>query len=159
EGVRLSRLDLSQQLFTTIVAAAALSCAAVALVTSSAIAAEPWVDTRQVGPFVCQATFALRDYDGLLSQLPDLEREIDRSLSLPPAHEPLYVYLFFDAKSHREYLKQHFPDVPYRRALFVKDGGLAAVYAYRHDQLDVDLRHECTHALLHANLPAVPLWL
>ena len=35
----------------------------------------------------------------------------------------------------------------------------AAVYAYRHPELPIDLRHECTHALLHANLPMVPLWL
>jgi hypothetical protein len=36
---------------------------------------------------------------------------------------------------------------------------MAGVYAYRHDGLDFDLRHECTHALLHASLPMVPLWL
>jgi hypothetical protein len=91
--------------------------------------------------------------------LPDLEREIDRTLGLPPAHEPIYVYLFADATSHRQYLHQHFPNVPYRRALFVKEGGLAAVYTYRQDHLEIDLRHECTHALLHASLPTVPLWL
>jgi hypothetical protein len=127
--------------------------------TLSALAAEPWVDARQVGPFICQAAFPLREYDPLLAKLPELEREIDRTLGLPPAHEPIYVYLFADAQSHRQYLHQHFPAVPYRRALFVKEGGLAAVYAYRQDQLEIDLRHECTHALLHANLPAVPLWL
>ena len=33
------------------------------------------------------------------------------------------------------------------------------VLAYRSRQLEVDLRHECTHALLHASLPLVPLWL
>jgi hypothetical protein len=124
-----------------------------------ATATEPWIDARQVGPFICQAAFPLREYDPLLAKLPDLEREIDRTLGLPPAREPIYVYLFSDAQSHRQYLHQHFPDVPYRRALFVKEGGLAAVYAYRQEQLDIDLRHECTHALLHANLPAVPLWL
>jgi hypothetical protein len=122
-------------------------------------AAELWVDARQVGPFICQATFPLRDCDMQLAKLPDLEREIDRALGLPPVHEPIYVYLFSDAPSHRQYLARHFPDVPYRRALFVKAGGLAAVYAYRQAQLDIDLRHECTHALLHANLANVPLWL
>ena len=33
------------------------------------------------------------------------------------------------------------------------------VFAYRHQELGEDLRHEGTHALLHACLPAVPLWL
>jgi hypothetical protein len=159
EGVRLNCRISGQRFARLFAAVAAFACGGFGLFAPSALAAEPWVDTRQVGPFVCQATFPLRDHDSLLSQLTALERDIDRSLGLPPSREPLYVYLFSDAQSHREYLKQHFPDVPYRRALFVKDGGLAAVYAYRHDQLDVDLRHECTHALLHATLPSVPLWL
>ena len=49
--------------------------------------------------------------------------------------------------------------MPYRRALFVEQGGQQGVYVYRHDELEIDVRHECTHALLHASLPVVPLWL
>ena len=55
--------------------------------------------------------------------------------------------------------QRHFPKVPYRPALFIWDGGTPAVYTYRKPDLDVDLRHECTHALLHSVLPVVPLWL
>ena len=33
------------------------------------------------------------------------------------------------------------------------------IFAYTSRELDVDLRHETTHALLHAALPMVPLWL
>jgi hypothetical protein len=33
------------------------------------------------------------------------------------------------------------------------------VFAYRSEELEIDVRHESTHALLHASLPAVPLWL
>ncbi|OHB79159.1 MAG: hypothetical protein A2W31_18440 [Planctomycetes bacterium RBG_16_64_10] len=33
------------------------------------------------------------------------------------------------------------------------------MFAYRHQELSVDLRHECTHALLHSALDVVPLWL
>ena len=33
------------------------------------------------------------------------------------------------------------------------------VFAYRSRQFSVDIRHECTHALLHTTLPMVPLWL
>jgi hypothetical protein len=36
---------------------------------------------------------------------------------------------------------------------------LPSIYAYRKPDLDVDLRHECTHAVLHGVLPVVPLWL
>ena len=60
---------------------------------------------------------------------------------------------------HRTYIEAHYPDIPYRRALFIKEHGLAGLYAYRHADLAVDLRHECTHAMLHASLPYVPLWL
>ena len=51
------------------------------------------------------------------------------------------------------------PGVPYRRALYVKAAGPGRVYVYRSKELPVDLRHESTHALLHAALPMVPLWL
>lgn len=122
-------------------------------------AADRWSDTRQSGPFVCQATFPLQEYEPLLAELQELQPELVRILGVSPAPEPVYIYLFSDAAAHRRFLAEHYPSVPYRQALFVKEGGLAGVYAYKHDRLDVDLRHECTHALLHASLPMVPLWL
>lgn len=33
------------------------------------------------------------------------------------------------------------------------------VYAYLNSEFEIDVRHESTHALLHASLPSVPLWL
>ncbi|HMP07648.1 MAG TPA: hypothetical protein PJ982_14960, partial [Lacipirellulaceae bacterium] len=68
-------------------------------------------------------------------------------------------FLLADQTRHRRFLAQLYPRIPYRRALYVRREGRASVYAYRHGELPVDLRHECTHALLHANLPTVPLWL
>ncbi|MGD9633207.1 MAG: hypothetical protein AB7G28_21625 [Pirellulales bacterium] len=127
--------------------------------TDQVRAAGRWVDTRQSGPFICQAEFPLDEYDPLLLELQQLQPELVRILGVTPAPEPVYIYLFADAESHRRFLKEHYPDVPYRPALFVKEGGMAGVYAYKHDDLATDLRHECTHALLHAALPMVPLWL
>jgi hypothetical protein len=139
---------------------ALLASIALVLATSSLLpAAEHWVDTRQSGPFICQAAFSLKEYEPLLAELQELQPELMRILGVSPAPEPVYIYLFSDAKSHRRFLEENYPDVPYRPALFVKEGGMAGVYAYRHDALAVDLRHECTHALLHASLPMVPLWL
>ena len=43
--------------------------------------------------------------------------------------------------------------------MFVLENGSPGVYTYEKADLDIDLRHECTHALLHASLPVVPLWL
>jgi hypothetical protein len=119
----------------------------------------PWVDTRQLGPFVCAATFPLDQYEPLFAELPGLQQELVRVLGIAPAAEPVHIYLFADADAHRAYIDEHYPHVPYRRALYIKESGQAGVYAYRHEELAIDLRHECTHALLHANLPYVPLWL
>ena len=57
------------------------------------------------------------------------------------------------------YLKRYVPGVPNRRALYVKGQGAERVFAYWSGDVEIDLRHECTHALLHASLPMVPLWL
>lgn len=122
-------------------------------------AAPGWVDERQVGPFVCRAEFDLSPYEEMLAELPALELELRRILALRPCQEPIDVLLLAGEKEHRNYLEQRFPGVPYRRALFVKQDGRATVFAYRHEELATDLRHECTHALLHADLPMIPLWL
>jgi hypothetical protein len=118
-----------------------------------------WLDSRRIEPFVIQATFPLAEYDQLFHELPELQREISRTLGIPPARAPIEIFLFSSANEYRSYLEKHFPKVPYRPALFIWDGGTPAVYAYRKPELDIDLRHECTHALLHAVLPVVPLWL
>lgn len=120
---------------------------------------EAWVDARQVGPFIIQAKFVLTPFEKLFNELPDLQRELTRTLGIPPAKDPIYVYLFDSDEEYRAYTQKHFPKVPYRTALFVLEDGLPGVYTFRKADLDVDLRHECTHALLHASLPVVPLWL
>jgi hypothetical protein len=118
-----------------------------------------WTDARQVGPFNIQATFMLAKYDKLFTELPDLQREITRTLGVRPATTPIYVYIFSNEEQYRAYTQRHFPHVPYRTALFVLEGRSPGVYTYEKADLDIDLRHECTHALLHASLPTVPLWL
>jgi hypothetical protein len=137
-----------------------------ALLTSVAIAALPrngagqtWVDWRVAGPFVCRADFSLEGQEGLLGDLAQLQYDLVRYLGIPPAREPIQLYLFGDQGTYRQFLGRHLPDVSYRRALYVKSGGVGMVFAYRSRQFAVDIRHECTHALLHASLPMVPLWL
>ena len=121
--------------------------------------AQGWTDRRVAGPFVCRADFSLHAVEGLLRDLAGLQDDLVRLLGVPPAEQWIEVYLFHDQSTYRQYLRRHFPDVPYRRALYVKSRGPGVVLAYRSQALEVDLRHECTHALLHAVLPMVPLWL
>jgi hypothetical protein len=118
-----------------------------------------WTDTRQVGPFIIQATFDLKPYEKLFAELPELQRELTRTLGVAPAKGPICVSLFDSDEQYRKFTQQHFPKVPYRSALFVLENGSPGVYTYRKADLDIDLRHECTHALLHGALPVVPLWL
>lgn len=122
-------------------------------------AAAGWADTRVAGPFVCRADFPLAGCDGLLADLAQLQRDVVRHLGIPPARQPIELYLFNDKATYTRYIKRHFPNVPYRRALYVKREGPGMVFAYRSRQFEADVRHECTHALLHAVLPVVPLWL
>jgi hypothetical protein len=137
----------------------ALTCGVLAGAAAGARGESPWVDTRQIGPFVIQATFSLDGYDSMFADLPALEKELVRTLGVKPAQEPISVYLFADAAEHRAFILEHHPNVPYRRALYIKSGGQAGVYAYRQPELATDLRHECTHALLHTQMADVPLWL
>jgi hypothetical protein len=120
---------------------------------------QTWRDSRVAGPFVCWADFSLAEMEGLFDQLAQLQEDLVRSLGIRPAERSIELCLFRDQWSYRRFLRHYFPDVPFRRALYIQRGGHATVLAYRSRQLPVDLRHECTHALLHAALPMVPLWL
>ncbi|MHC4399066.1 MAG: hypothetical protein ACYTG0_05235 [Planctomycetota bacterium] len=111
------------------------------------------------GPFVCRADFPLDGMNGLFNDLAQLQVDLVRYLGVRAANEPIELYLFRDKTSYRRFLTRYLPQVPYRRALYVKRGKTGMVFAYRSRELAVDVRHECTHALLHATLPMVPLWL
>lgn len=142
----------------------ALAAGAVALgcgsgVTASASAVPNWIDQRQVGPFICQSAFPLVGHESLLTELAPLERELIRIFSLRPCNTPIYLHLMANKRQHMAYIRERFPEVPYRQALFIKQNNRASVFAYKNPELDIDVRHECTHALLHADLPMVPLWL
>lgn len=118
-----------------------------------------WPDEYQVGQFLCHADFPLAAYRRLLDSLPALERDLIQRLALQPSRDPIHVSLFRSKKVYQDYLREHFPDAPARKALFIKDRGWCMVYAFAGDDFEVDLRHECTHALLNAMLPVTPLWL
>jgi len=133
--------------------------AAIGVCGGSVRGADGWADWRVAGPFVCRADFALEYEEPLLADLAHLQDDLVRVLGVAPAEERIEIYLFSRESTYRRFLRQRFPGVPYRRALYIKRGGPGMVLAYRSEELATDLRHECTHALLHAVLPMVPLWL
>lgn len=95
----------------------------------------------------------------MLDEVTLLSGEVAQRLQLQPSNEKIHVYLFSRRDVYQQYMRYYFPRVPFRRALFIKERGPGMVFAYRSNELAVDLRHETTHAVLHTLLPMVPLWL
>jgi hypothetical protein len=118
-----------------------------------------WPDERQAGPFLCHADFDLAAQQPLLAELADLQQDLTKVLGARAPQEKVHLFLFQARATYQAYLQQHFPSVPDRRALFIKARGPGMVFAWRGDDFEVDVRHECTHALLHTWLKGVPLWL
>lgn len=125
----------------------------------SAKPASAWVDERQVGSFVFRSTFPLSEAETTKVGLIELEAELQRILRLGNSNQPLEVQLFASEEEYLSVIQANHPKISKRRALFIGHGEMATVYAYKQDELAVDLRHECTHALLHSDLPDLPLWL
>ena len=121
--------------------------------------AAEWVDHRAFGPFVCRSDFSLRGHESVFNDLAEIQRDLYQRLGIPPGREQIEIYLFRTRSDYNRYLQHWYPDIPSRRALFIKNNGRAKVLVYLSEDLHTDLRHECTHALLHASLPMVPLWL
>jgi hypothetical protein len=118
-----------------------------------------WRDTVVLPPFICRAEFSLAEQAWLKDELTRLWTDVRGTLALEPPRRTIDIYLFGDVTTYRRYLETWMPGVPYRRALFVDAGRCGQVFAYLNRELAVDLRHEVTHALLHAELHNLPLWL
>ena len=67
-----------------------------------------------------------------------------------PAAETVHVYLFDGPERFHEFFRDRHPNFPDRRAFFVESDTELAVYAQGGERLADDLRHEMTHAYLHA---------
>lgn len=118
-----------------------------------------WPDFYQAGQFLCYSDVSLAEHTPLLDTLPALEQDVLGLLGLQPSRDWLHVFLFSHKSTYQSYVQRYFPDAPSRKALFIKERGLGMVFACLGDDFEVDLRHECTHALLNAALPVTPLWL
>lgn len=130
-----------------------------ALAGGRALAELRWPDEQQTGPFWCHADFSLARCRPLLEELRELQSDLAALLGTPAPRQAIHVFLFERRATYQAYLQQYFPQVPQRRALFIQVRGPGMVFACCGPELEVDLRHEATHALLHAWLPQVPLWL
>lgn len=118
-----------------------------------------WPAERAAGVFRCHADFSLDHFEPLIAELGELENDLARDLDLAAPREEIHLFLFERKATYEAYLKQYFPKVPARKALFIKARGPGMVFAYRSGELEIDVRHEATHALLHTSIQSLPLWL
>ena len=118
-----------------------------------------WPNRMQIARFQVHADFPLQPLRPLFEELAALQLEIQRRLHIGPSVESIDVYLFARRDNYAQYMRYYFPGVGVREAMFVKSNSPGNVFAYAGPNLAVDLRHECTHAILHSTLPMVPLWL
>ncbi len=135
----------------------ALLCAAATSPLWGADAA--WPDERSAGVFRCHADFSLEPFAALIEELGRLQDDLVAELDVAAPREEIHLFLFDKKATYQGYLNQYFPKVPARRALFIKGRGPGMVFAYRSGELEIDVRHEGTHALLHTSINDLPLWL
>ena len=119
----------------------------------------PSRDTVTREQLVFHADFRLPRYHRLLEDLTAQRTYVSNTLDLPVSDEPIHLYLFEKSYDYREFLRERYPGVPERRALFVEEDTRMTVYAHWGDRVAQDLRHEVTHGYVHAVIRSIPLWL
>ena len=130
------------------------------IATTPLLAAEAtWASELRFGQYFCHADFPLKEISPLLQELKVLKRDVLGRLRVDKSEETIHMIFFRKNSTYRAYIKRYFPKVPYRRALYIRERGVGMLFAYRNRDLLTDVRHEATHAILHASLPMVPLWL
>jgi hypothetical protein len=126
--------------------------------------AESLVPTRyltETGPNRIYTNFQLPADAPSVRELIALQRQIEETLHVrvDPGESPIEVNILSDQQAFSHFLKFYYPELPPRRAFFFAQGPRRVVYTYLGDRLEEDLRHESTHALLHASVAELPLWL
>lgn len=120
-----------------------------------------WAATKTTGIFEIRSEYALDDKDSqiLIAQITQLQSDVQKLLNLEPQDRAVEISLFKNKTTYREHLAQRVPEGMNRPALFVQGSDMGRVYVYKRWGFDTDLRHECTHAVLHNALPYVPMWI
>jgi hypothetical protein len=115
----------------------------------------------QTGPYRIWTHGPIDADEPALRQLQDLERQLEGELALrvDPTRSPIDIYILRDRPAFEHFLQFYYPELPPRRAFFLARGDQRVVYTYQGPHIVEDLRHEASHALLHASVADLPLWL
>jgi hypothetical protein len=118
-----------------------------------------WRNKLSIG---CFRVYSMVETDNLQSQMAALLRlpiELESQLQIPLSDEEIHVVVLNDERSYDLYLERHYPDLPKRRALYVRHRGPGLVITFMHSDWIIDVRHECVHALLDRSRLSLPAWL
>lgn len=118
-----------------------------------------WHYETTIDLFEIHADFPVPDPKQLESTLLHLRNDIEELLGLPARESTVHVVLFGNSEEYARYMKHYFPSIFERRAIFLKDRGPGMLFTFWHTDIETDLRHEATHALLHQSGVHWPLWL
>ena len=81
------------------------------------------------GPLILRSDFPLAEHPQLIEELLQRRGDLCRHLDLPPADEPVEIYLFGDARAFDSFVHLNYAGLPHRRAYFVETGTRLTVYA------------------------------
>ena len=135
------------------------ACFALMILLTGRSTCADWPYVVRHGPFVVHADFDPAPLASSFRDIAAMQADLQTMLRIGAAREHVDVYLFAQKSTYDAYMHQYFPQVVPRKAMFIKSNSPGNVFAHAGHDVAVDLRHECTHALLHASLPFVPLWL
>lgn len=117
--------------------------------------------TEVCGVVVVQADFPLTEIRSILEEIKQLQRDLNLYMGVPEPREKIELCIFKNDNSYKKFLKEVFPEAPRdRRALYIKkDGRPGTLLVQKSKDFEIDLRHEMTHAVIHASISVVPIWL
>ena len=128
--------------------------------SDSADASNPkWATEWHDGNFHFHCDHDLLQRDKIVKELAQVRSDLRDDLAVNLIDEPIHFIVFSEDCDYRAYMEHYFPEIPQRRALFIKRRGPGMVFTHASRELETDLRHESTHAMLNASLAYVPLWL
>ncbi|WP_437228415.1 hypothetical protein SH661x_000899 [Planctomicrobium sp. SH661] len=154
-------MSLTRSYRSHVIVMLALAGVGVALPMTWQSASGEWDRNGRVGTFQLRSEIPLGEIQGqdLLHEMARLRADVESTLNLRGPGKPIQVNLFKSRETYLDFLQSRIPATSNRTAVFVQgtDGG--QIYVRHHPGFAEDIRHECTHAVLHECLPRIPLWL
>lgn len=129
------------------------------LLVPSLLRAERWVDHGAEGSLSFRSTTPLANGADLLRQLRDIQDDIHAKLDLNIPEAPIEISVFARKNEYQAHLKPRMTQPVHRRAIYIQGTDKGRIYVYLHNDWQLDVRHEATHAYLHNALPFLPTWL